>query len=62
MGVMVTMLLELFARRVRGVEDMGAVHVPLMAVIPPARKIQKSPLRWFSDVTGWNELRGRPAT
>jgi succinoglycan biosynthesis transport protein ExoP len=62
MGVMVSLLLELFARRVRGVEDMGAVHVPLMAVIPPARKIRKSPLRWFSDVTGWNELRGRTAT
>ena len=62
MGVMVSLLLELFARRVRGVEDLGGIHVPLMAVVPPARKIRKSPLRWFSDATGWNELRGKPAT
>jgi succinoglycan biosynthesis transport protein ExoP len=61
MGVMVSLLLELFARRVRGVEDMAAIRVPLMAVLPPAQKKKKSLLGWFSDVTGWNELRGRTA-
>jgi succinoglycan biosynthesis transport protein ExoP len=61
MGVMVSLLLELFARRVRGVEDMGAIRVPLMAVLPPGQKRKTSPLSWILDVTGWNELRGRPA-
>lgn len=40
LGVLVALLTELFARRVRGVEDLKIVDIPLLGVIgpPPARR------------------------
>jgi uncharacterized protein involved in exopolysaccharide biosynthesis len=39
MGIMVALLIELFARRVRGVEDLRDLDVPLLAIIaPPAKR------------------------
>jgi uncharacterized protein involved in exopolysaccharide biosynthesis len=40
LGIFVSLLMELFARRVRGVEDLQHLEVPLLAVIgpPPARR------------------------
>ncbi len=52
MGIFVALLIELFARRVRGVEDLQAIDVPLLAVIgsPPRRRLNLSlprPSRMF---------------
>jgi hypothetical protein len=46
-GVLVALLMELFARRVRGVEDLrSAVDLPLLAVVAaPARAKRKGVLR-----------------
>lgn len=47
LGVLVGLLMELFARRVRGLEDLQAMDVPLLAVIggPPAERRLRLPLR-----------------
>lgn len=47
LGVLVALLMELFARRVRGLEDLQAMDVPLLAVIggPPAERRLRLPLR-----------------
>jgi polysaccharide biosynthesis transport protein len=51
-GVLVGLLMELFGRRVRGVEDLSAIDAPVLAIIPAAA----------TPVTGAKRVPRQPAT
>ncbi len=53
MGTLVALLLELFSRKVRGMEDLrDSIDAPMLAVIAPPRDKPRASKRWW-DRFGW---------
>jgi polysaccharide biosynthesis transport protein len=45
LGVLVALITELLSRRVRGVEDLAATGVPVIAILMPANETAREPAR-----------------